>query len=102
MSKTVLNKKTELTNSEGKIDRNSFLKFIVNEPTKEGLTIIQMRERMRIIDAIDNAGEGNVTLEDHDFNLLKNIFDNFRFYKPHKDILELANHLEELSKQKKK
>lgn len=99
--KTIKNVKTEITSNNGALDRNELFKLILNEPTQQGINVNSMRERFRILDAIEKADGGDVVLEDNDFNTLKKMFDAYGFVKPHKHILELADHLEEVSKQKK-
>lgn len=99
--KTIKNAKTEISSNVGVLDRNELFKLILNEPTQQGINVNNMRERFRILDAIDKADGGDIKLEDNDFNTLKRMFDAYGFVKPHKHILELADHLEEVSKQKK-
>ena len=100
MSKTILNKATEIKANGKPLDRNDLLTLVTNDPPEKGLTITAMRDRMRIIDAIEKAEKGDVVLEDNDFNLVRRLFDNFGWLQPHKDLLEFSDHLEEVSKQK--
>lgn len=102
MSKTIENKPTEIKVNGESLDRNGLFKLVINFPSEKGIPISEMRLRMRILDAIEvsEKNKENLILEDNDFNLLKRLFDNFGWLQPHKDLLELADHLEELLKQK--
>ena len=99
MSKTITNKPTEIKVNNESLDRNNLFKLVTNFPSEKGIAVSEMRLRMRILDAIEKANGGNLELEDNDFNTLKTLFNNFGWVQPHKDILEMADHLEEVSKQ---
>lgn len=48
------------------------------DPKSNGLTVAEMRKRIRILDACEKATEV-IELEDNDFNLLKEIINNMRW-----------------------
>jgi hypothetical protein len=100
MSKTIKCKATGIKANGKSLDRNDLLMLVANDPPERGLPISVMRDRMRIVEAIEKANKGDIKLEDADFNTLKSLFDAFGWLQPHKDLLELADHLEEVSKQK--
>jgi len=100
MSKTIKGKETGIKANGKLLDRHDLLTLVTNDPPEKGLSINAMRERMRILDVIEKSEKGDITLEDADFKTLKTLFDAFGWLQPHKDLLELADHLEELSKQK--
>jgi len=101
MSKTIINKPTEIKANGKSYDRNELFQLVLNAPQERGISISIMRDRMRVLDAIEKANGEDLTLEDNDFNTLKQLFDSFGWLQPHKDIIELADHLDKLSKQKK-
>jgi len=99
--KTIINKEVKIKGVDGNLMlRSNLLNIVTNNPPERGLPIAAMKERMRILDALEKADKGDITLEDADFNTLKKLFDEYGWLTPHKDIIELADHLDELSKTK--
>lgn len=99
--KTIINKEVKIKGSDDKLMlRSNLLNIVTNNPPERGLTITAMKERMKILEAIEKADKGDITLEDAEFNTLKKLYDEYGWLTPHKDIIELADHLDELSKQK--
>jgi len=99
--KTIINKEVKIKSPDGNLmHRSNLLNIVANQPPEKGLTITAMKDRMRILDAIVLADKGDITLEDADFNMLKKLYNEYGWLTPHKDIIELADHLDELSKQK--
>lgn len=99
--KTIVNKEVKIKGSDDKLMlRSDLLRIVANNPPERGLPIAAMKERMRILDAIEKADKGDIILEDADFNTLKKLYDEYGWLTPHKDLIELADHLDELSKQK--
>jgi len=99
--KTIINKEVKIKGQDDKLmHRSNLLNIVTNNPPERGLPIAAMRERMKILEIIDKADKGNITLEDAEFNTLKRLYDEYGWLTPHKDIIELADHLDELSKTK--
>jgi hypothetical protein len=112
--KTIINKEVKIKGVDGTLMlRSNLLNIVTNNPPERGLPIAAMKERMRILDALEICTKGDVgataatgfkasdiQLEDADFNTLKKLFDEYGWLTPHKDIIELADHLDELSKTK--
>lgn len=99
--KTIINKEVKIKDLDDKLMlRSKLLIIVTNNPPERGLNISAMKERMRILEAIEKADKGDIVLEDADFNTLKRLFDEYGWTAPHKDIIELADHLDELSKTK--
>lgn len=97
--KTITNKEVKIKGVDGVLMlRSNLLNIVTNNPPERGLPIAAMKERIKILDAIEKADKGNITLEDAEFNTLKKLFDEYGWLTPHKDIIELADHLDELSK----
>jgi len=59
----------------------------------QGCTIADMRKRMRVMDAIEAAEGGEVTLEDADYELVKAVYHANQFRLVHKDLLAIADTL---------
>ena len=59
----------------------------------QGCNINDMRKRMKVMDAIE-AADGEVVLEDADFDLLKGCFNSFPFRLVHKDIVAIGDGFE--------
>jgi len=99
--KTIINKEVKIKGQDDKLMlRSNLLNIVTNNPPERGLTITALKERMRILEAIEKADTGDITLEDAEFNTLKRLYDEYGWLTPHKDIIELADHLDELSKTK--
>jgi len=99
--KTITNKEVKIKDQDDKLMlRSNLLNIVANNPPERGLTISAMKERMKILDAIEKADKGDIELEDAEFNTLKKLYDEYGWLTPHKDIIELADHLEELAKPK--
>jgi len=103
--KVITNKETNIKNGDKMLTRGDLLMIVVNEPDPKGIKISEMRDRMRILDKLDNNStdtefKAEISLEDADFTLLKKLFDNYGWLQTHPDILDLADHLDELSKTK--
>jgi len=99
--KTIINKEVKIKGQDDKLMlRSNLLNIVTNNPPERGLAIAAMKERMKILEAIEKADTGDITLEDAEFNTLKRLYDEYGWLTPHKDIIELADHLDELSKTK--
>lgn len=97
--KTITNKEVKIKGVDGVLMlRSNLLNIVTNNPPERGLPIAAMKERIKILDAIEKADKGDITLEDAEFNTLKKLYDEYGWLTPHKDIIELADHLDELSK----
>ena len=64
----------------------------VNGPTKNGLSVGEMRSRIRLLDAIDNAGPV-LALEDAEASVLKACFDAMKWSVVDLGIVDLADAL---------
>lgn len=99
--KIIKNQQTQIMNTDKFMHRSDLLKLAtVSPPMDRGISIADMRSRMRILDAIEKAGEKDIELEDADFTAAKRYFETFEWIGPHKDLIELADHLDELAKTK--
>lgn len=112
--KTIINSQVQIKDSSDKLMlRSDLLKIVANKAPERGLSITAMRERMRILDVLEKCTADDVfktaptghrasdiTLEDADFNALKKLYNEYGWLAFHKDIIELADHLDELSKAK--
>jgi hypothetical protein len=98
--KTISNKEVKITTESGLMHRSDLLVIVTNEPGERGIKISEQRERMRILEVIEKADKGDITLEDADFNKLKTLYEAFGWTAVHKDLTDLADHLDELAKQK--
>ena len=58
----------------------------------QGCNFNDMRRRMKVMDAIE-AADGELALEDADFELLKGCFNSFPFRLVHKDIMAVGETL---------
>lgn len=99
--KTIINKETEVKSEKGNMSRADLIKLVAENPIGDkGINTSEMRTRLKIIEAIEKAGTGDIVLEDAEFELLKRSYDVFPWARPHKHIIELADHLEDIAKTK--
>jgi len=69
----------------------------LNNPSREGIDVVTMRKRIRVIDAIEAAKEKKKTtieIEDADFETLKVCAASMRWGMVHKDILAFSAYIE--------
>lgn len=57
---------------------------------RTGVNIDQMRRRMKVLDALDKAN-GELRLEDADWEVLKAVYETFPFGMVNKDVLTIAD-----------
>jgi predicted metal-dependent TIM-barrel fold hydrolase len=96
--KTISNKETQILGEDKRLmKRSDILKLVVGTTSNQGISISEMRDRFKILDVLEIAN-GEVVLEDVQFKTLKKLFDEFKWASLHKDIVNLADHLEELNK----
>ena len=102
--KTIINKEVDITSGgTTKMKRSGLLSIVLNTPpANSGINIKLMRDRMKVLDILEDADKGDsvINLEDSPFQLVKKLFDEYPWTAIHKDILELADHLDELEKTK--
>ena len=59
----------------------------------QGCNIAEMRKRIRVMDAIEAARGDEMTLEDADYELLRQVFHANQFRLVHRDLLAIADTL---------
>lgn len=95
--KTVENKITNMNIKENdemkQLSYGDLIKVLINTPKKDGYSIDEIRQRLKIIDQINS---NNFNFEDSDFILIKNLVNNFKWGTMHIDIVEFANHINSL------
>jgi hypothetical protein len=80
---------------EGEIKELSYLNIMracINEPARDGLSVDEMRKRIRVLDKLTD-GIVELELEDDDFNTLKDIVNKKRWPMPHKNIIEFVDYI---------
>lgn len=112
--KVIINKATLIQGpNKNFLLRSDLLKLVVNTPPEKGIPIAAMRDRIKILDVLDSCTSGSVGttvstgfegsdihLEDAQFTSLKKLFDEYAWRAAHKDIIDLADHLDEVAKTK--
>jgi hypothetical protein len=88
------------------------LKSVINSPTKEGLSVAEMMQRLRLLDKVDahkglfdiNSEDFNdsmldrtakLELEDSDFSKLKELFEGMKWGVVSKTIVELSKEFDQ-------
>lgn len=68
------------------------LRAVASQAQQNGADIAEVRKRIRILDALDKAKDSDVvTLEDADYDLLKGLYDRFRFAIAHRDLATICD-----------
>lgn len=88
----------EVYKGEG-IDTKGIIENVVKRPpTNKGLGVDEMRKRIRVLDALDNKHglntEGWFAFEDADWQILKDCLKEAEFVVVHKDIIEIADRID--------
>lgn len=91
--KKLENKQTEVPVKEGvKATYADLIKIIVDAPRQTGIAISEMRERMKILEALEKGLE----FEDSQVELLKKLSSEMLWGAFHKDFLMLADDIQNL------
>lgn len=94
--KEVTNKKTELLNEKKEnLNYGDLIKTVIGTLTADGVTIAQMRQRMKIIDVCTAGGEV-LSFEDTDFSFIKDQISFFRWGVMNKDIIDFGEYIAEM------
>lgn len=92
--KIIENKQTEIKDGKnGMLTYADFIKAICEFRGERGLSIEDIRNRLRIIEA---CGNGEIKLEDADFANLKNYAGKMQWAIIHKDIVEFDDYLKNI------
>lgn len=71
------------------------ISMVMSNPLpNQGINPVQMRARIRVLDALEVSKGGVLTLEDADFKLLKETFSAYPFQGTHRDILTVSDDIE--------
>lgn len=95
--KTIENKTTSISNGDEVnkkfLTSGDLLKIIINTVPQGGLTVEEMKKRLRLIESLDKANEttSSISLEDADFDLLKTQTIDYKWGALHKDIIDLVD-----------
>lgn len=106
------NKETQITIGdtvdEKPITRNAFyadlIKIVMQQVDAKGKTVAQMKKDFRIIDVIDKVIEEKseiISLEDADFDLLKERVVGFVYGFMHRDLITFENDIQAAATEKK-
>ena len=66
--------------------------IIENAP--KGMNLVEMRQRMRILDLLANPEADHILIEEADYAVLKTALQNFSFSIVHADIIAIADAVE--------
>lgn len=94
--KKLENKTTEILKDENsKTTYADFCKVCINVMPQGGLDVIQMKTRLDIVTAIDNAN-GSIELTEEQADTLKECVKEMRWAIIHKDVVEFTEAVEKL------
>ena len=96
--KPLANKMTELTIGDGKADYAALCKHCINQPPQGGLTCSVIRERMRIMEALEGVDEGTIKLEDADAKVMLACINATTWGMLHKDLVQFFDDTDEALK----
>lgn len=75
--------------TELEFNDKSLIKEVINIPPREGITVEQMSQRIKLLDKVEAAQE-TLELEDADFTAIKELIQNYRFGIVSKHVLKLC------------
>jgi len=78
------------------IKYTELLKSAVNSPKEGGFSPVEMRERLKILDALDNSKNGEIKLEDEDIKLLAELVKDQRFSIVHQGFIDYTDYIQSL------
>ena len=91
--KKIANKRTEVSDGQdNKATYADFVKACANNQIQQGFSVQDIRDRLRIVEAVEKA-DGEIKLEDADFENLKQYVQNMRWAIVHPDILEFCDYI---------
>jgi len=77
------------------ITYKDFITTCVNQIPKDGMGVIEMKKRLRIIDAVESVDDDNkIGLEDEDWVVLKQCVNSMSWAIVSKDIVEFVEYVE--------
>lgn len=93
--KTIELKKLGNKGEDGAIDYKELIQMIVQLPTdpRVGLGVEEIRKAVRILDLLDESKK-TLTLEDADYNVLKEKLSNHKFGIAHKNIIVFVDDID--------
>jgi len=100
--KTLTNKTTQIVlknDEQGKpvfATYGDLLLITINMAPEQGFSIADIRERIKIANAIDEGKDGEIKFNESESVLLKTSFDKFKWAHVHKDLVELSDNLNSL------
>ncbi len=97
--KSITNKTTEIKNGEVFLDYADLLKAILNVTPQGGISVQDMKMRLKLHDVIDKSN-GTIEFEDSDYNYLKPLLANMKWGISHKNIVEFSDDFDNAEKQK--
>ena len=74
-------------------DYKSVITMIINSPPREGLSISDMRKRIKILDLLEKSDE-ILEIEDEYYKLLQGLVKNFKWMQIDKNIIEFCSDFE--------
>ena len=69
------------------------VKIVMEQPGQGGATIEQVRRRCKVLDALDGAADGELKLEDAEFEFLSTTLKAFPFAAASRDLLKVVDAL---------
>lgn len=94
--KTILNKETRIPKTENETMRYSdLLSFCVQSPSQNGYSVQDMRQRIKLLDLIEDASN-EIQIEDTDFIKLKELANAMIWGWVHKDIVDFIDYINSL------
>ncbi len=93
-----VDKKTEIPTGRpdgSNMKYSDIIKVCLGSAPQTGMTIAQMRERMKIMDKFDKKSD-KVQLEDMEVAVIKNAISAFPFPTSHKHLLEMEDYINSL------
>lgn len=96
--KKLENKQTTLKMNDKEAKYSDLIKVCINAPVQGGFNIQQIKQRLRIADALET--DGDLKFEDNDADNLEEIVSEFKWATVHKDVVQFVEDVQNMKRVK--
>jgi len=96
--KRLENKQTTLKMNDKEAKYSDLIKICINAPVQGGFNIQQIKQRLRISEALET--DGDLKFEDNDADNLQEIVSEFKWATVHKDVVQFVEDVQNMKRVK--
>lgn len=96
--KKLENKQTTLKMNDKEAKYSDLIKICINAPVQGGFNIQQIKQRLRISEALET--DGDLKFEDNDADNLQEIVSEFKWATVHKDVVQFVEDVQNMKRVK--